>query len=106
MDAMSSFFTDIWGERWGVVVVGLRNSDRWADMDGDGAPLSKVVRYMSEMTPERIESGVEGGDDNDGAAAAAAAAVGAADAAGAVGGDEDGIMVFFFLNESLLAGVV
>ena len=63
-------------------------------MDGDGAPLSKVVRYMSEMTPERIESGVEGGDDNDGAAAAA------------VGDDEDGIMVFFFLNESLLAGVV
>ena len=103
---MSSFFTDIWGERWGVVVVGLRNSDSWADMDG--ASLPKVVRYMSEMTPERIESGVEGGDDNDGAAAAAAAvgAVGAADAAGAVGGDEDGIMVFFFLNESLLAGVV
>ena len=76
-------------------------------MDGDGAPLSKVVRYMSEMTPERIESGVEGGDDNDGAAAAAVGAVGAAGAgAAAVGDDEDGIMVFFFLNESLLAGVV
>jgi uncharacterized protein (UPF0264 family) len=102
---MSSFFTDIWGERWGVVVVGLRNSDSWADMDG--ASLPKVVRYMSEMTPERIESGVEGGDDNDGAAAAAVGAVGAAGAgAAAVGDDEDGIMVFFFLNESLLAGVV
>ena len=60
----------------------------------DGASLPKVVWYMSEMTRERIESGVESG----GAGAARC-------------GGEDFMLACFFLaevlvNEDLFAGVL